>query len=130
MPLPRLAFDFSRRNLLRSALIGAALAVSLAMAVFAVQIASLDREIRSRFAGVRWTLPAQVYAAPQELYPGLNLSLTDLGKELRRLGYRPVEALEGPGSFVARADGVDVATRAFNFWDGAQPASRLLVRAG
>lgn len=130
MALPRLAFDFSRRNLLRTALIGLALLVSVAMAVVAFQVASLDREIRTRFAGVRWTLPAQVYAAPQELYPGLNLGLADLKRELQRLGYRPVEALEGPGSFVARADGVDVATRAFAFWDGAQKPGRILVRAG
>lgn len=130
MPLPRLAFDFSRRNLIRTALIGLTLLVSVSLVVFAFQIASLDREIRTRFAGVRWTLPAQVYAAPQELYPGLNLSLADLRRELQRLGYRPVEALEGPGSFVARGDGVDIATRAFAFWDGAQTAGRILVRGG
>lgn len=130
MPRPRLAFDFSRRNLIRTALIAVALVISVVMVVFAFQIASLDREIRSRFAGVRWTLPAQVYAAPQELYPGLNLSLNDLKRELQRLGYRPVEALEGPGSFVARADGIDVATRAFAFWDGAQKPGRMLVRGG
>lgn len=130
MPRPRLAFDFSRRNLIRTALIAVALVISVVMVIFAFQVASLDREIRSRFAGVRWTLPAQVYAAPQELYPGLNLSLDDLRRELQRLGYRPVEALEGPGSFVARADGIDVATRAFAFWDGAQKPGRMLVRGG
>lgn len=127
---PRLASWFTRRNLLRSGLTVLVLLLSALLVVAAFQIASLDREIRSRFAGVRWTLPAQVYAAPQELYPGLNLPLADLKHELLRLGYRPVDALEGAGSFVARADGLDIATRAFSFWDGSQPALRMLVRGG
>lgn len=127
---PRLASWFTRRNLLRSGLTVLVLLLSALLVVAAFQIASLDREIRSRFAGVRWTLPAQVYAAPQELYPGLNLPLADLRHELVRLGYRPVDALEGPGSFVARDGGLDIATRSFAFWDGAQPALRMLVRGG
>lgn len=127
---PRLASWFTRRNLLRSGLTALVLLLSALLVVAAFQIASLDREIRGRFAGVRWTLPAQVYAAPQELYPGLNLPLADLRHELVRLGYRPVDALEGAGTFVTRADSLDIATRAFGFWDGAQPALRMLVRGG
>ncbi len=96
----------------------------------AVQVALLDREIRNRFSSVRWTLPAQVFAAPTELYPGLKLPLDGLREELLRLGYRPVAALEGPGSFVAHAGSLDISTRAFAFWDGPQSATRMLVRGG
>jgi len=125
MALPQLSFD--RRSLLRYALLGLALTASALLVWAAVQVALLDREIRQRFSSVRWTLPAQVYAAPQELYPGLNLPLPQLKRELLRLGYRPVAELEGPGSFVAREGGLDIATRAFAFWDGPQPATRLAV---
>ena len=125
-----MALNLARYPVKRLALIAVALMLSIGLVVIAFDIAALDKEIRTRFAGVRWTLPAQVYASPQELYPGLNLNLADLKHELVRLGYRPVDALEGAGSFVARGDGLDIATRAFAFWDGAQPATRILVRGG
>ena len=125
-----MALPLDRRSILRYALISLALLLSAALVWAAVQVALLDREIRQRFSSVRWTLPAQVYAAPQELYPGLNLPLEDLQQELLRLGYRQVAALEGPGSFVARAGALDISTRAFAFWDGPQAATRMLVRGG
>ena len=128
MALPPISLD--RRSLIRYGLIGLALVASAALIWGAVQLAMLDREIRARFSNVRWTLPAQVYAAPQELYPGLNLPLDELQHELSRLGYREVAALEGPGSFVARKGTLDIATRAFAFWDGAQDSRRMLVRGG
>ena len=124
MALPPL----DRRSLLRYGLIGLALLASVFLVWTAVQVALLDKEIRNRFSSVRWTLPAQVFAAPQELYPGINLPLDELQHELLRLGYRQVAALEGAGSFVARAGALDIATRAFGFWDGQQKATRMLVR--
>lgn len=125
-----MALPLDRRSLLRYGLISLAVAASATLLWAAVQVAVLDKEIRSRFSSVRWTLPAQVYAAPQELYPGLNLPLDDLQHELIRLGYRSVAALEGPGSFVTREGALDIATRAFAFWDGPQTATRMLVRGG
>ncbi len=40
---------------------------------FAVYLKHLDRIIRQKFDGKRWSLPAVVYARPLELYPGLSL---------------------------------------------------------
>lgn len=125
-----MALSLDRRSLLRYGLIALALTLSALLVWAAVQVALLDREIRNRFSSVRWTLPAQVFAAPQELYPGINLPLAELQHELSRLGYRQVAALEGPGSFVARPGALDIATRAFAFWDGPQAATRMLVRGG
>lgn len=125
-----LPLHLDRRSLIRYGLITLAVLVSVGIVWLAVQLALLDREIRNRFSSVRWTLPAQVYAAPTELYPGLNLPLPELQQELDRLGYREVAALEGPGSYVARAGALDIATRSFGFWDGPQNATRMLVRGG
>lgn len=89
----------------------------------------LDGEIRTRFAGARWALPAQVYAAPLELYAGARLTSDALGHELRRLGYRALTQLEGPGTYVTRANGqIDVHARGFTFWDGEQPPLPVAVR--
>ena len=59
-----------------------------AIAAAAIYVIRLDRIITHQFEGRRWTLPAQVYAAPLELYAGLPLAGADLEKELRRLARR------------------------------------------
>ena len=41
----------------------------------------LDDEIRARFAGTRWALPAQVFSAPLDLYPGRDISSDALQRE-------------------------------------------------
>nr|WP_293246693.1 penicillin-binding protein 1B [Panacagrimonas sp.] len=88
----------------------------------------LDQEIRNRFAGSRWALPAQVYAAAQDLYPGRRLKAASLGHELDRLGYRRTETLSGPGTYVAGKERVDIQIRAFEFWDGPQPEYKIAVK--
>lgn len=96
--------------------------------VLSSHLAKLDEQITARFAGVRWALPAQVYAAPLELYPGQRIERAGLKHELERLGYRPATRLEGPGTFVLEATSAQIHSRDFNFWDGAQPAQRVSVR--
>lgn len=103
------------------------IAASIGGLIFSGYLVKLDLEIRTRFAGSRWALPAQVYATPLELYPGRVMDSGSLRHELERLGYRLSETLDGPGTFVAGKDRVEVATRAFNFWDGPQAEMRLAV---
>lgn len=118
----------NRKNLKIAALSVLTLAFSLLLVAFAAYLLKLDRDIRERFAGARWALPAQVYAAPLELYAGLNLAPTDLVRELQRLGYRGGEQASSVGTYAAGSARVDLYLRAFNFWDGAQPAQRLSLR--
>jgi penicillin-binding protein 1B len=114
---------------LRIALASALLVVlSLGLVVLSTYLLGLDREIRERFAGARWALPAQVYAAPMELYTGLDIAPTDLVHELNRLGYREDPRLSGPGSFLPSRDQIDIHLREFAFWDGLQAAQTLAVR--
>jgi penicillin-binding protein 1B len=109
-------------------LLAAALVLfSIGLVVFSYTMVALDKDIRTRFAGVRWALPAQVFAAPVELYPGLRLTAGDLKHELERLGYRSVSSLDGPGTFVLGKTQADIFVRAFPFWDGARPESRISV---
>ena len=46
----------------------------------------LDRSISKTFEGRRWSVPAQVYAQPMELYAGKRLTNAQLQGELLRLG--------------------------------------------
>ena len=90
----------------------------------------LDREVTSQFEGRRWTVPAQIYAAPLELYAGLPLLQADLEHELQRLQYRRVERLERPGTFREQSNRIDVALRPATFVDESRPASILSIAVG
>ena len=72
--------------------------VLVAAAAVTLYVMYLDRIVTKQFEGRRWTLPAQVYAAPLELYASLPLTGSDLEHELQRLQYRRVDKLEHPVS--------------------------------
>ncbi|HWY24724.1 MAG TPA: penicillin-binding protein 1B, partial [Nevskia sp.] len=103
-------------------------ALSAGLALFAMLLVHLDQEVRTRFAGVRWVLPAQVYAQPLEVYPGDPIGMGELRHELDRLGYRAADDLVGPGTYVAAKGLLRVDTRAFAFWDGPQEERRVEIR--
>ncbi|MDB5985469.1 MAG: mrcB, partial [Nevskia sp.] len=108
-------------------LVGGLVIVSLALLAFAFSLVRLDQDVRSRFAAVRWVLPAQIYAAPVEIYPGAALSLPALKTELDRLGYRAADELYGPGSYVSAKNELRIDLRAFNYWDGPREEQRIGV---
>jgi penicillin-binding protein 1B len=104
--------------------LGAVAMVVLAAVVYGIYV---DRDVVHQFEGRRWTLPAQIYAAPLELYAGLPLSQADLEHELQRLQYRRVERLERPGTYREQGARVDVALRPARFADETRPASILSI---
>lgn len=99
----------------------------LLLAAFVGYLFYLDHLVTSRFDGRRWNLPAHVYARPLELYEGRPLSADGLAAELRRLGYRNVAAADQPGTFRRNGGRIELMTRPFRFWDGAQPAQAASV---
>src|SRR5690349_23511058 len=113
MPLPP---QFRRRLKIRAIVTGSVLALA-----FTAWVLALDRQVRQRFAGARWALPAQVYAAPLDLYPGEAMSRSDFRRELERLGYRVTKTPESAGSFSVGTAKIAVVVRPFMFWDGLQP---------
>jgi penicillin-binding protein 1B len=95
-----------------------------------VYVAYLDRIVTTQFEGRRWTLPAQVYAAPLELYTGEDLSGSDLEHELQRLQYRKADHVDQPGSYSHQGDRFQISLRAARFADEVRPATLLNVSAG
>ncbi len=108
-------------------LLAGVVALSLGALVFAAYVLDLDREVRTRFAGARWALPAQVYAAPTLIYPGAALDKKSFARELERLGYRLAPRLAGPGTYSVASSRIAVHTRPFVFWDGPQPESKVMI---
>jgi penicillin-binding protein 1B len=101
--------------------------VVLCVLALALYVVHLDRIVTSQFEGRRWTLPAQVYAAPQELYTGEALSAPDLEHELLRLQYRRAEQVDRPGSYSRQGDRFQISLRPARFADEARPATVLNV---
>ncbi|HET9329620.1 MAG TPA: transglycosylase domain-containing protein, partial [Steroidobacteraceae bacterium] len=90
----------------------------------------LDLQVTRQFEGRRWTLPAQVYAAPLELYAGEPLPLPALEQELQRLHYRRTDKLQSPGSYRWSGEHVDIALRPARFADETRAAQLLTVTGG
>jgi penicillin-binding protein 1B len=103
--------------------LGATLGILSVLLFVAVDfIATLDRTVRHQFEGKRWALPARVYARPLELLAGMPLTPDDLTSELTALGYQRPASPDTPGSFSRHSNAVYFTTRAFTFWDGAEPS--------
>lgn len=90
----------------------------------------LDRLVTRQFEGRRWTLPAQVFAAPLELYAGLALSPAELEQELQRLHYRRAERIDRPGTYRLQRGQFDVALRPARFAEESRNAQVLSIVAG
>ncbi len=110
-------------------LLGWALKLSLVglviLGCFAVY---LDSIVQEKFSGKRWTIPAKVYARPLELFVGQKLSRDDFLLELDALGYRREGVANGPGAAAVNGNNVDLNTRGFQFYEGADPAQQIHVR--
>ena len=87
----------------------------------------LDAQLKEKFEGKRWAIPAKVYARPLELYPGLRLSQEAFKAELQGLGYKLVQRADRPGSAVWGRSRVELYTRGFEFPEGSEPPRRLAL---
>ncbi len=92
-----------------------------------VAILVLNGIVRAKFEGAKWALPAHVYGRSLDLYQGLSLSANRLRWELDQLGYRPVATVASPGQYRVSGSRIELYTRKFQFWDGAEPARRLTL---
>jgi penicillin-binding protein 1B len=87
----------------------------------------LDTEIRQKFDGKRWSLPAVVYARPLELFPGLSLSPELLEKELQLAGYRREKEVTAPGGYSCTNTLFHIITRDFSYPSGLEKSTRLTL---
>ena len=78
----------------------------------------LDSTITRTFEGRRWTVPAQVFAQPLELYQGMHLSQEAFLIELDRLGYNQHSTGEIPGTYYIGSRSIVVTLRPFRFPEG------------
>lgn len=101
------------------------LASGLALGVYSLK---LDKEVRAKFEGKRWAIPAKVYGRPLELYAGAPLAMKDVQAELDILHYRALAGTPGPGTFQVKGNELFIHTRGFGFSDGMESAQVLRLR--
>ena len=90
---------------------------ALILVLFSAYVLFLAVSVIVAFEGRRWDLPAHVYAAAPELYPGVAVPPQDLALTLERTGYERVEEVTRAGQFRLDEDKVTLWTRAFRHWD-------------
>src|SRR5690606_5780382 len=111
----------------RRILAGAGIMLGAALLALGTWAFVLDRQVSSQFEGRRWTLPAQVYAQPTELYAGQSFSADTLEQVLQRLGYQRVATAQQPGHYTRQGTRIDLVSRRFQFWDALQEPALLSV---
>ncbi|MYM63274.1 penicillin-binding protein 1B [Pseudomaricurvus sp. HS19] len=105
-----------------------AIMLLLPTVVVALWLLWLDFEVRDKFDGRKWALPARVYAQPLELYQGRVVSVEDLRFELQVLGYREVGQVYSPGQWSLRGSEFDIYVRPFAYNQRQHPERRLRLQ--
>jgi penicillin-binding protein 1B len=103
---------------------------AIGFVVGVVYFGILAYTVGSQFEGRRWDLPAQVYAAPLELYAGRALAPEDLAGELKRLGYHEDPRLPTPGTYRVGLNRIEIATRGFAFGGDREPERLVQLAFG
>ncbi|MEQ1579137.1 MAG: penicillin-binding protein 1B [Steroidobacteraceae bacterium] len=101
--------------------------VAILAAFFAIYVAYLDRVVTQQFEGRRWTLPAQVFAQPIDLYVGQSISGAVFEQELKRLGYQQAAQADRPGTYRRRGNRFDFMSRRVQFWDETRDPQLIAV---
>jgi penicillin-binding protein 1B len=105
--------------------------MALLLAVFSCWLLFLDYQVRAKFDGKKWAIPARVYARPLEIYEGLLLKPTELERELHSAGYRHVKSVYEARQFSTQTLSSNpvytIVTRDFVFPDKAEASARYQV---
>ncbi|PRO72472.1 penicillin-binding protein 1B [Alteromonas alba] len=98
------------------------------LVLFGAYIIYLDAQIKHHFSGNKWQVPAQIYARPLQLQKGEEITRKEVLDELKLLGYRRVNQIQGSGEYSVSQAAINIYRRAFHFPDGFQPLRQLAIR--
>lgn len=98
------------------------------LVLFGAYIIYLDAQIKHHFSGNKWQVPAQIYARPLQLQKGEEITRKEVLDELKLLGYRRVNQIQGSGEYSVSQASINIYRRAFHFPDGFQPLRQLSIR--
>ena len=87
----------------------------------------LDAQIKQKFSGNKWQLPALVYGMEHEYFQTDALYKDDLIRHLNLLDYRKVRTLSLPGEYKVYADSVELMRREYSLAENHYPAKRIKI---
>lgn len=117
-----------KRRSIKAYLLGLMIKLAVLFSIFSVVLLIyVDGQVREKFEGKRWELPAKVFSRPLELYAGQTLPMDSLREELRLLGYRLVASASRAGTAEFASSRVRIVTRGFAFPDEYEPPRQLLL---
>ncbi len=90
--------------------------------------AYLDQVVQKKFEGKRWSVPSRVYARALELYRQQPLGVEDLRDELDQAGYQATASGLEPNTYRHSAGNFVITSRAFQHWDGEEPARSISLQ--
>ena len=115
----------SFKNLMKRALLWSLLIFGF---LFCSYVGYQDYTVRKLFEGKRWSIPAYVYANPDEFYAGYSIGAAEFEQRLINLRYRKDARLTSEGSYHRSGDRIELKSRHFRFWDQAQPSQSVALQ--
>lgn len=95
------------------------------LVVVALWVVYLDALVRDKFEGKKWSLPAQVFARPLEIYEGRGINPELLEYELKLLNYQVTKVPERQGTYSRQDSQFLIQTRGYDFPDAPQKSLAL-----
>lgn len=78
----------------------------------------LESTVTDRFEKRRFSIPSSVFARSLQLFRGQKITINQLLRELKELGYRHQESTKHPGTYHRPSPrSITLHTRGFQFWD-------------
>ena len=118
----------NKRSWIKLLVLGVLACAAIAIILGVPYVIHLDKQVRAKFEGQRWELPARVYSRALDLFPSRSISADNLEKELQLLRYLKVKQPRRPGEYARLKNALVVVTRGFNFPD--ERTSPRAIRVG
>jgi penicillin-binding protein 1B len=99
----------------------------VSVTVLVAYMVYLDAQIKQRFNGSIWQVPAQVYARPLNLVVNAETTKKEVQDELSLLGYRKSSGAAKSGTYFFTKNTLVVFRRGFHFPDGYESERRIKV---
>jgi len=99
----------------------ALLAVSISYVIY------IDAQVKQRFEGNKWQVPAQIFARPLTLQVKQEITIDEVKDELSLLGYRKVAAAQSTGEYQIHSNKLRIQRRAFHFPNGVEPERDIRI---
>lgn len=117
--IPLLPFRWLARHFWKLFIVGLAASVSYFIYV--------DAQVKQRFEGNKWQVPAQIFARPLTLQVKQEITIAEVQDELSLLGYRKVPSAKRTGEYQIYANQLRIQRRAFDFPGGVEPERDIRI---